>query len=74
MCLLLYIILVVEILKTKLPEKIEYTSWNDVDVSVDWLGLTELYFKCCYMRIRDNDETTFESLLKEYGVEYEKKF
>ena len=60
----------VEILKTKLPEKIEYTSWNDVAVSVDWLGLTELYFKCCYMRIRDNDETTFESLLKDYGVEY----
>lgn len=61
----------VEILKTKLPEKIEYTSWNGVDVSVDWLGLVELYFKCCYMRIRDNDGTTFESLLKEYGVKYE---
>ena len=61
----------VEILKTKLPENIEYTSWNGIDVSVDWLGLVELYFKCCYMRIRDNDETTFESLLKEYGVEYE---
>ena len=57
-------------LKEMLPEKVLYTSWNGVVINANWLELTELYFQACYMKISDDDQTTFESLLKEYGVEY----
>ena len=60
----------VENLKTKLPEVIEYTAWDGSHQKHNWLSLTELYFSCAYMRIKDNDSATFESLLKEYGIEY----
>lgn len=59
----------VDILKTRLPEVIEYKSWNGVDMKLSWLELANLYFSCAYMLIADNDETTFESLLIEYGVD-----
>lgn len=60
----------VSLLKSNLPEKIEYISWNGVEVSVNWLGLAEIYFQCCYMKVYNEDTTTFESLLKEYDVDY----
>ena len=60
----------VEKLKLLLPEKIEYIDCFGKKQGHNWLSLTELYFQCCYMKVKDNDNTTFESLLKEYGVEY----
>ena len=52
---------------------------DDQDCYVDVFGvkqvktrleIIELYFSVAYMKISDNDNTTFESLLREYGVEY----
>lgn len=60
----------VDKLKKLLPEVIEYKDCFGGDQKHNWLSLAELYFSCCYMRIANNDETTFESLLKEYEVEY----
>lgn len=61
---------VVERLKALLPEHTEFTSWDGKEQKFNWLELTELYMKCAYMKIADNDPTTFESLLKEWNIEY----
>ena len=61
---------VVSKLKVLLPEQVEYWSWDGEHIKTDWLGLCETYFKCCYMVQHPEDKTTFESLLKEYEVEY----
>lgn len=56
--------------KKLLPESVEFVDCFGKEQKHNWLSLAELYFSCCYMRIYDNDETTLESLLKEYGVDY----
>lgn len=60
----------VDIVKARLPEVVKYTAWDGTEVELDWLEVQELYWKCAYMRVAPNDPTTFESLLKEYGIEY----
>lgn len=60
----------VEVTKRLLPEVVEYTTWDGKEVKMSWLEVQELYWSCAYMRVNPNDKTTFESLLKEYGVEY----
>lgn len=56
--------------KELLPDSIEYVDHFGNPQKHDWLSLAELYFQCCYMKIYDNDETTVESLLKEFEVDY----
>lgn len=56
--------------KELLPESIEYVDHFGNPQKHDWLSLAELYFQCCYMKIYDNDETSVEGLLIEYGVDY----
>lgn len=56
--------------KELLPESIEYTSWCGEVMKPSWLELAELYMTCCYMKTSPDDSTTFESLLKEYKIEY----
>lgn len=52
------------------PTPITYTAWDGKEYTKDWLEIAEMYWSCGYMRISNNDDTTFESLLKEYDVEY----
>lgn len=52
------------------PNIVEYTAWDGVEHKKNWLEIAEMYWSCAYMRLSPNDPTTFESLLKEYGVEY----
>ena len=56
--------------KSWYPEAITYTDCFGNTQTKDWLGISEMYWSCCYMRISDNDNTTYQSLLKEYGVDY----
>lgn len=52
------------------PEVVEYTDVFGMEQKKTRLNVIELYFSCAYMKVSDDDNTTFESLLKEYGVEY----
>ena len=61
----------VEQWKSLLPEVIEYTTWEGVDVKCDWLELANLFFKPPYMRMHPNDTTTFSDILERYGVDYD---
>lgn len=56
--------------KSLVPDVVEYVDVFGVEQKKTRLEIIELYFSCCYMRIYNDDNTTFESLLKEYGVEY----
>lgn len=56
--------------KSWYPTPIKYTTWDGEEVVKNWLELADMYFCAAYMLVSDNDDTTFESLLKEYGVEY----
>lgn len=57
--------------KELIPNDVEYTDWEGVDVEHDWLSLANLYFQAPYMRMNPSDVTTFTSTLDKYGVEYE---
>lgn len=57
--------------KDLLPEVIEFTTWDNVDVKHDWLSLANLYFKPPYMLTHPKDTTTFSDILKRYEVEYD---
>ena len=61
----------VEQWKSLLPEVIEYTTWEGVDVKCDWLELANLFFKPPYMLMHPNDTTTFKDILGRYGVDHE---
>jgi len=52
------------------PEPLTYEAWNGKTYTKNWLEIAEMYWECAYMKISDNDPTTFESLLKEYLIEY----
>ena len=54
-----------------LPERITYTDWKGNEQNLSRLELAEMMFKCAYMRTSPDDNTTFESLLIKYEVEYE---
>lgn len=56
--------------KSWYPEPIKYETWDGREVEKSWLELANMYMSCAYMLISDNDDTTFESLLQEYGIEY----
>lgn len=56
--------------KELVGETTEFLDWKGNQQNMTWLELAELYWTCAFMATRVNDETTFESLLKEYGVEY----
>lgn len=56
--------------KSLVPDVVEYVDVFGVEQKKTRLEIIELYFSCCYMRIYNDDNTTFQSLLKEYGVEY----
>ena len=56
--------------KDLIGDSVEYTSWCGKEMKLSWLELLELYFSCLYMRGVD-DNTTFESLLIKYEVDYE---
>lgn len=58
--------------KELLPESIEYTTWQGVDVKYDWLELADLYFSAAYMKMHPEDITTFTNILERYEVNYEK--
>ena len=51
-------------------DTIEYTDIFGVKQKKTRLEIIELYFSVAYMRISANDETTFKSLLEEYGSEH----
>lgn len=57
--------------KDLLPEVIEFTTWDNVDVKHDWLSLANLYFKPPYMLTHPKDTTTFSDILERYGVDYD---
>lgn len=56
--------------KSWYPAPLTYTAWNGVEYTKNWLEIAEMYWSCAYMRISNNDDTTFESLLKENNIEY----
>ena len=60
----------VEQWKTLLPEVIEYTTWEGVEVKCDWLELANLFFKPPYMMMHPNDTTTFSDILERYHLGY----
>ena len=57
-------------IKELVGDSVEYTAWNDNEMSLSWLELAELYFSCLYMR-GYRDDLTLEKLLIKYGVSYE---
>lgn len=52
------------------PEPLTYKAWDGKKYTKNWLEIAEMYWSCAYMRIKDNDETSFESLLQEYLIEH----
>ena len=61
----------VEQWKSLLPDVVEYTTWEGVEVKCDWLYLANLFFKPPYMMMHPEDTTTFSDILERYGVEYD---
>jgi hypothetical protein len=49
------------------PSPVKYLTWNGEEVSKDWKGILDMYFKCAYMLRQYDDETTFSSLWREFG-------
>lgn len=60
----------IEKFKSLVGETTEFTDWTGKQQKMTWLELAELYFKCSFMQTKVDDDTTFESILKEYKVEY----
>lgn len=52
------------------PSPVTYKAWDGKEYTKNWLEIAEMYWSCAYMRIGSDDQTTFESLLKEWCVEY----
>jgi len=48
------------------PRPVTYTTWDGNTVTKDWKGLLDMYFSCAYMLREVNDQTTFDSLWKEF--------
>lgn len=60
----------VNVWRSLLPLTIVYEDFNGDKQRHDWLSLAELFFACLYMRHSPTDNTTFEGLLKKFGVNY----
>ena len=56
--------------KELVGESVTYIDWKGVEQNKSWLELADMYWSCAYMKTCADDKRTFESLLKEFGVDY----
>lgn len=47
-----------------------FKDWSGKEQKMGYLELADLYFSAAYMKTSNDDQRTFQSLLKEYDVEY----
>ena len=48
----------------------QHIECKDIEQTKSWLELADMYWSCAYMKTCADDKRTFESLLKEFGVDY----
>lgn len=58
---------VVQKYKEWYPDIVNYTSWDGNEITTNWEGILDLYFKCVYMHRKKNDKTTWKEFFKERG-------
>lgn len=62
---------IIEEYKKLYPNKIQYTSWNGVEVIADWKLMLRFYWQCSYMMRSDNDTSNFWEFAAKYNVRKE---
>lgn len=50
------------------PVEFEYTCWQGKVHSSNWLGMLQLYHRCCRMQETENDPLDVKEFFKSYGV------
>jgi hypothetical protein len=62
---------VVDTYKSWFPEPFTFTSWTGKEVTYTWLQWAETIFQMVYMKRNPTDQTTLETLLKHFEVDYD---
>lgn len=48
--------------------EVKYLTHDGVEVSLDYLGILNLYYHCVHMRLSINDDNTFYTILRKQGI------
>lgn len=51
------------------PNEVNYTDWNGLEITSDYLGMLKLYHKCVRMKATKDDNLDFKQFAESYGVE-----